>query len=53
MTRTPAPPRDLMDAMGAAARDGDTVRSAMLKATYKAWLRDKHGIIDHPKWEDA
>jgi hypothetical protein len=38
--RVPAPPRPLLDAMGAASKAGDTTRFNVLHAEYMAWLVD-------------
>lgn len=47
--RTPAPPRDLMDAMSAA--HDNPVALAILNAQYRAWLRDEHGITPN-RWDN-
>jgi hypothetical protein len=44
--RTPAPPRELMDAMGAAARNGDDTAFRRAHARYLGWLHDNGHIED-------
>lgn len=42
----PAPPRELMDAMGAAARNGDEAAFRRAHARYLGWLHDNGYIED-------